>query len=124
MTSNLPSDLISIRDLIIPCLIGIFEEDKHQLHRLRFNIDLLLPHGALSQATAIDDTINYDSVIKSIKAMLHQRYIPLLEEMATRIVEHLHMQYRSLSGVKIRIEKMDLYPDAFPSVEITRYFNK
>ncbi len=81
------SDRIYIRDLALRCIIGIYPEERRERQDVVINLVL---EGDLSKAPvtdAIEDTINYKFIKKSIVRMVEASDFNLIESMASRILD-------------------------------------
>jgi D-erythro-7,8-dihydroneopterin triphosphate epimerase len=81
------NDKIYIRDLALRCIIGIYPEERREKQDVIINVVL---EGDLSRAPvsdAIEDTINYKSIKKSIVRMVEASDFNLIETMAARILD-------------------------------------
>ncbi len=81
------SDRIYIRDLALRCIIGIYPDERRERQDVIINVVL---QGDLSKAPttdAIEDTINYKSIKKSIVRMVEASDFNLIETMAARILD-------------------------------------
>jgi dihydroneopterin aldolase len=110
-------DIIFVRDLVLPCHIGIHAEEHNGKQRVRFSVDIAVDHGATRDRRR--PVVDYDSIIEAIQAVIDEGHINLMETLAERVA----WACLDLSGarrVSVRVEKLDRVPGASLGVEITR----
>jgi dihydroneopterin aldolase len=110
---------VFVRDLVLPCRIGVYSHEKLGSQRVRINLELACAeHPAIN-----DDHVNvvcYDQIITEIKQLIAGEHINLVETLAERIAALCLQDYR-VHQAKIRVEKLDVFPEAEAvGVEIER----
>jgi dihydroneopterin aldolase len=110
---------VFVRDLVLPCRIGVYSHEKHGSQRVRINLELLCAeHPAIN-----DEHINvvcYDQIITEIKQLIAGEHINLVETLAERIAALCLRDFR-VHLAKVRVEKLDVFPEAEAvGVEIER----
>jgi len=111
------TDRILVRDFVLPVRIGAYKHEREKVQNVRFNVDV----GILRAAQAVEDirdVFSYDVILDSIRMVVAQEHIALVETLAERIAALILAQHRVVS-VTIRIEKLDVGPGAV-GVEIVR----
>lgn len=111
---------VFVRDLILPCRIGVYSHEKDSEQRVRINLEL-----ACTEHPAINDehhnVVCYADVVEDIRRLLAQGHINLVETLADRIAAQCLADHRVLSAT-VRVEKLDAMPDAGAvGVEIERH---
>jgi len=111
---------VFVRDLILPCRIGVYSHEKHAEQRVRINLELNChEHPAIN-----DDYTNvvcYAEVVEGIRSLLNSGHINLVETLAERIAAQCLEDHRILVA-KVRVEKLDVMPEASAvGVEIERH---
>lgn len=111
--------VISIRDLVIPCFVGIRDHEKLSKQPVRISIKC---HARLNQGLTNDfNYICYDNLIRAIEAFIDQGHIDLVEHMAEGILD-ICFKHESVYRVFISVEKTAVYDHvASVGVEIERY---
>lgn len=111
--------VISIRDLVVPCFIGIREHEKFSKQPVRISLKC---HTRLNQEMSHDfNYICYDDLIHSIEDYVAQGHIDLVEHMAQGILD-ICFKHESVYRVFISVEKTAVYDHvASVGVEIERY---
>lgn len=101
---------VFVRDLVVPCSIGVYLREKGLERRVRVNAEL-----AVSEAVSGDDdfaeVVNYETIVSGIKGITRAGHINLVETLAERIVD-LCFADRRVRAVRVVVEKLDVYADA------------
>ena len=110
---------VFVRDLVLPCRIGVYSHEKLSTQRVRINLELVCAeHPAIN-----DEHVNvvcYDQIITEIKQLIAGEHINLVETLAERIASLCLQDYR-VHQAKVRVEKLDVFPEAEAvGVEIER----
>ena len=109
MSANLRRILVS--DLVIPCEIGVFPHEHGKTQRVRINLDLEVAAGDKPLADNLRNTVSYGEIIDRIRDMIaRDGRINLVETLAERIAA-LCLADRRVRAAKVRVEKLDVYPD-------------
>lgn len=109
-----------VRDLVLPCLIGVHRHERDAKQRVRINLDL-----AVAEPIACDDklasVVNYEAIVDRIRAAIASGHINLVETLAERIAA-LCLDDSRVTSARVRVEKLDVFPDAASvGIEIARY---
>jgi dihydroneopterin aldolase len=108
---------IFVRDFVLPVRVGAYAHERDRLQRVRFNVDVDVLRPA-HPTEDMRDVFSYDVVTDGIRMIVAQEHIALLETLAERIAA-LVLAYARVSGVTVRVEKLDVGPGAV-GVEIRR----
>ena len=100
-----------IHDLVIPCRIGVHEHERHGTQRVRINVRVHVADDEGPIEDSIANVVSYETIVDGIRAIIAGGHINLVETLADRIVELCLANHR-VRGVCVRVEKLDLYPDA------------
>ena len=100
-----------IRDLVLPCSIGVHEHERHATQRVRINVRVEVTDDERPIDDSIANVVSYETIVDGIRAIVAGGHINLVETLADQIVD-LCLANRRVSGVWARVEKLDLYPDA------------
>lgn len=112
---------IVIRDLVVPCEIGVFPHEHGKKQRVRINATLAMAGGDSAIEDKLTATVSYGDIIDEIKALTAQGRINLVETLAERIAG-LCLADRRVQSARVRVEKLDIYPDGtIVGVEIERF---
>ena len=102
--------IVLIRDLVLHARIGIFAHEQGAAQRVRFNLELGVPDKP-PQRDSIHEVVRYDLVIDRIREIVDAGHVNLVETLAERVA----VQCLAVSGVlwvRVRVEKLDIAPDA------------
>jgi dihydroneopterin aldolase len=111
---------ILVKDLVLPCSIGAYPEERLRRQRVRFNVDLqaLWPGGALDDD--LEKVVNYKNITTGIRALVEQGHINLVETLAERVADVCFADPRVVEA-RVSVEKLDVEPAASGiGVEIER----
>jgi dihydroneopterin aldolase len=108
---------IFVRDFVLPVHVGAYAHERDRLQRVRFNVDVDVLRPA-HPTEDMRDVFSYDVVTDGIRMIVAQEHIALLETLAERIAA-LVLAYARVSGVTVRVEKLDVGSGAV-GVEIRR----
>jgi dihydroneopterin aldolase len=107
-----------VRDLVMDAPIGVRAHELGRKQRIRLNLDL----GVLDTESTdrLDSVVCYDDLIAAVRVVVDAEHVQLVETLADRIAEACFRDRRVVTA-RIRIEKLDVYPDAESvGVEIER----
>lgn len=111
---------VFVRDLVVPCRIGVFRHEQGGTQRVRINLDLMVSE---TEAAVHDDpalVVRYEKITDRIRALCTEQHIKLLETLAERIAG-LCLEDNRVKAATVRIEKLDVFTDAESAgVEIVR----
>ena len=111
--------IVLIRDLVLPVAVGVFKRERAGPQRVRFNIELGVP-DVPPQRDSIREVVRYDTVVADIRALVAAGHVNLVETLAERVAAQCLLQPGAL-WTKVRVEKLDIAPDAAAvGVEIFR----
>lgn len=111
---------VFIRDLILPCNIGIHRHEKDAPQRVRINLDLAVRENDTPVNDAIANVVCYEDIATGARALVSSGHINLVETLAERLAAFCLKDSR-VTMVRVRVEKLDVFPDAVSAgVEIVR----
>jgi (5-formylfuran-3-yl)methyl phosphate synthase len=111
------TDRIFVRDFDLPVSIGAYLHERVRPQNVRFNIEASI-YRAEHVAEDMRDVFSYDLITDSIRMVVAQEHIALVETLAERIAA-LILTYPRVASITVRIEKLDVGPGAV-GVEIVR----
>jgi dihydroneopterin aldolase len=100
---------VFVRDLVVPCSIGIYPREKGLRRRVRVNAELVVAE-AISGNDDFAEAVNYETVVAGIKGIAEAGHINLVETLADRIAT-LCLADSRVAFVRIVVEKLDVYPE-------------
>lgn len=101
---------VFVRDLVVPCSIGIYPREKGLRRRVRVNAELTVA-APISGRDDFAEVVNYEDIVSGIKSIAEAGHINLVESLADRIVA-LCFADRRVTSVRVVVEKLDVYPEA------------
>lgn len=101
---------VFVRDLVVPCSIGIYPREKGLRRRVRVNAELTVDEP-IARSDEFVDAVNYETIVAGIKAIAEAGHINLVETLADRVAT-LCLVDRRVASVRVVIEKLDVYPEA------------
>jgi dihydroneopterin aldolase len=110
--------VISVRELVIFCSIGILEHEKQAKQPVRISVKC---YATLNQSQNSDfKYICYDDLIHKIEAFMGQGHIDLIEFAAQGIC-NLCFTFQNVHRVFVSVEKTMIYPNVTSvGIEIER----
>ena len=111
------TDRIFVHDFVLPVRIGTYARERDRPQNVRFNVEVKV----LRQSHAPEDmrdVFSYDIITDSIRMIVAQEHIGLVEMLAERIAAVV-LTYPRVTSAKVRVEKLDVGPGAV-GVEIVR----
>ena len=107
---------VLVRDLVLGVRIGVWKREKGGEQRVRINIELLAAKagpllGAEPRLGRRDRILRYDTVVAGIRRIVAEGHFDLCETLAERIAG-LCLENRKVRMARVRVEKLDVYPDA------------
>ena len=113
---------VFVHDLELVASIGIHHHEKMGKQRIRINLDLAVRETGCS--TKEDDLANvvcYEQVVSRIRRLIDAGHVNLVETLAERVAA-LCLEDRRVRVARVRVEKLDVFPDAASvGVEIERF---
>ena len=100
---------IRIRELELNARVGIYDHEKQNPQRLivSLDIDVELANQTIQNT---DDIVDYDGIAESIRDMVSQSHIELLETVAEKIVD-ICLEDIRVKAVSLCLEKPNIHPD-------------
>ncbi|ABG50124.1 MAG: dihydroneopterin aldolase [Trichodesmium sp. St16_bin4-tuft] len=119
-------DSISITGIRCYGYIGFFPEEKVLGQWFEVDLTLGLDLTAASKSDALEDTVDYGSIVNTVQKLVKQSKSALLEKVANTIATDI-LQQRLVQNVKVRLTKLAApIPDfgGKVTIEITRVKEK
>ena len=109
-----------IRDLVLTTLVGVHGHEKNGQQRGCINLDMDVPEPEEPIQDKLAEVVCYEEIVLEIRTIVNAGHINLVETLAERIASNILSDER-ISAVRVRIEKLDVFPDAASvGVEIER----
>jgi len=111
---------VFIRDMVLPCSIGVHRHEQTGTQRVRINVDLAVRENGGPLNDDLANVVCYEDVANGIRAIVARGHVNLVETLAEAIATLCLEDLRILSA-RVRIEKLDVFADAQSvGVEIER----
>ncbi len=111
---------VFIRDLMVPCFIGVPAPEREQAQRLRINLHLSVREAEGPVIDELHTVVDYEKIVKRVRACVRAARVKLLETLAEQVAE-IGLEDPRVRLVRVRLEKLDVFPDAASAgVEIER----
>ncbi len=118
---------VFLRDMVLSASVGIYTHEQTTPQRVRINVDLAVADdgarptsGAPVGRDELARVVDYEAVANAVRAIVGAGHVMLVETLAERIAEACLIDGRVFSA-RIRVEKLDVFPDAASAgVEIER----
>jgi (5-formylfuran-3-yl)methyl phosphate synthase len=111
------TDRIFIRDFILPVRIGAYAHERDKPQDVCFNVDVEVLRAGRA-AVDIRDVFSYDLITDSIRMIVAEEHIALVETLAERI-SALLLTHPKVNGVTVRVEKLQVGPGG-AGIEVVR----
>lgn len=111
---------VFIRDLVVPCLIGIHDHEREAPQRVRLNLDLAVHEVADSIDDDYVNVVCYEKIAEKVRNLIGRGHVNLVETLAEDVAVICLANIR-VHSVRVRVEKLDIMTDAASvGVEIER----
>lgn len=111
---------VFIRDLVLPCSIGVHRHEQAGTQRVRINVDMAVREAEGPLDDNLANVVCYEAVADGIRAIVARGHVNLVETLAEDIAGLCLADPRILSA-RVRVEKLDVFTDAKSvGVEIER----
>jgi dihydroneopterin aldolase len=117
-STDAPYDRVFVHDLVLDAEIGVYSHEKGVTQRARFSVDIEVAPSGEAVEDQIARVLDYDTIIATIKGILAEGHINLVETLADEIATRCLTHPRA-AMVRVKIEKLDKEPGAV-GVEIVR----
>jgi FolB domain-containing protein len=110
-------DRVFVRDFVLPVRVGAYAHERGRSQDVRFNVEVRVLR-ADRDAADIRDVFSYDLITDSIRMIVADQHIPLVEMLAERISGAL-LSHPRVTSVTVRVEKLEVGPGG-TGVEVVR----
>jgi len=114
---DVDTDRVFVRDFVLPVRIGAYAHERNKTQDVRFNVEVRVLRSDRAAAD-IRDVFSYDLITDSIRMIVADEHIPLVEMLAERISGVL-LSHPRVTSVVVRVEKLEVGPGG-TGVEIVR----
>ena len=111
---------IFVRDLVLPCSIGVHPHERAAEQRVRINLDLAVRESDEPLNDDFKRVVNYEKIADRVRRIIARGHVQLVETLAEAIATAC-LEHERVRSARVRIEKLDILPDADSvGVEIER----
>ncbi|MEJ0074439.1 MAG: (5-formylfuran-3-yl)methyl phosphate synthase [Alphaproteobacteria bacterium] len=111
------TDRVFVHDFVLPVRIGTYARERDKPQNVRLNVDVKVRHASHAPED-MRDVFSYDVITDSIRMIVAQEHIALVEMLAERIAAVV-LTHPRVASATVRVEKLDVGPGAV-GVEIVR----
>jgi D-erythro-7,8-dihydroneopterin triphosphate epimerase len=106
MSSNSPQqfDTVRIERLELDCIIGINPWERLTKQRITIDIEINADLSAAGRSDAIEDTINYRTISKTVTSEIEESNYGLVEALAARVAE-ICLEDERAQAVEVLVRK-------------------
>ena len=113
-------DRILIGDLLVRCIIGVSEEERHERQDIVINLSLSTDLSKAGRSDNFNDAVDYRDLKKRIVSMAEQSTYHLVEALAEAVAD-ICLAHPDIGKVQVRVDKPNALRFAKSvGVEITR----
>jgi dihydroneopterin aldolase len=98
------TDTVSIRDLSVSAVIGVYDWEREIEQTLVFGVDMAADVARAATTDAIEDALDYSAVAATVRAVVTEGKFQLIETAAERVAARLLADYR-LGWVRVSVVK-------------------
>jgi dihydroneopterin aldolase len=102
--TTLAHDIVYVRDLKIPALIGIYDWERRIRQTLHFDLEMSADIARAADSDDIKDALNYKAVTKRIIDFVSDSEFQLVETLAERIAALVREEF-AVAWVRITLNK-------------------
>lgn len=101
---------VFVRNLVLPCFIGVHPHERELAQRVRVNVDLTVAEGGGAKDD-IAAVVSYEDIVFGVKRMIAEGHINLVETLAERVAGLCFADPR-VRLARVQVEKLDVFPEA------------
>lgn len=102
---------VFIRDFKVMLRVGVYDHEKHAPQPVRVNVEMETSVDYTQANEDLARTVNYESVIETIRGLQNAEHILLIETVAHKISEACFVDPR-VTAARVTIEKTSCWPEA------------
>jgi dihydroneopterin aldolase len=111
---------VLVRDLMLNARIGLHQHERLADQRIRVNLDLSVDFGGPVDDD-YDKVVCYGELVTGLRHVVGAGHVNLVETLAERVAE-MCLADRRVRSARVRIEKLDVFPEAEAvGIEIERF---
>jgi 7,8-dihydroneopterin aldolase/epimerase/oxygenase len=98
------TDIVSIRDLRVSTVIGVYDWERETEQALTFSVDMSADVARAAARDDLRDALDYSAVAHTVKCVVIEGKFQLIETAAERVAQTLIADY-GLSWVRVQVIK-------------------
>ena len=98
------TDIVSIRDLRVSTVIGVYDWERETEQALTFSVDMSADVARAAARDDLRDALDYSTVAHTVKCVVIEGKFQLIETAAERVAQTLIADY-GLSWVRVQVVK-------------------
>jgi 7,8-dihydroneopterin aldolase/epimerase/oxygenase len=98
------TDTVSIRDLQVTAVIGVYDWEREIEQALTFSVDMAADVAKAAKHDDISDTLDYSAVARAVKAVVTEGKFRLIETAAEAVAQRLIADF-GLEWVRVEVVK-------------------
>jgi dihydroneopterin aldolase len=97
-------DIVYLRELKIPCTIGVWDWERHIKQIVVIDLDMAADVRAAAQSDRLEDALDYKALTKRLIEYVGESQFQLVETLAEHIAEIIRTEF-TVPWVRVRINK-------------------
>jgi FolB domain-containing protein len=97
-------DKIHIRDLLLRCIIGVYDSERENKQDILINVILYADLNKACKTDNIDDTVDYKVIKKKIVNMVEASSFNLIERLAEKVAD-ICLENHKVRKVNVIVDK-------------------
>ena len=98
------NDIVSIRDLRVTTVIGVYDWEREIEQALSFSVDMAADVARAAARDDLRDALDYSAVVHTVKCVVIEGKFQLIETAAERVAQRLLTDY-GLTWVRVQVVK-------------------
>ena len=98
------TDIVSIRDLRVSTVIGVYDWEREIEQALTFSVDMAADVATAAARDDLRDALDYSAVAHTVKCVVIEGKFQLIETAAERVAQRLVADY-GLTWVRVQVVK-------------------
>jgi dihydroneopterin aldolase len=114
----LTADHVRLNDIVLFAHLGVTEAEREVGQRIHIDVDLTADFEAAAHSDHLADTINYETVYRTVASVVEASRYRLLEALALSVIREL-FRTSPATSVRVRIRKPNVpFAGSLASAEV------